>query len=414
VNRILQIALRDFMATVCSRTFIAGVLFVPLIVLAAAFLSPHLFNLNNFQMQGEVAVIDPAGRVAEELKNVTLPGIRLLQLAADADIRQEKSWLLDDKPESRRLAMVVIHPDAAAALRRDREAHAYDLYVAQSLDARAEAVIEKGIQQAIVSARLRLRALDQQSIQTLMSFPSVDPITVTKDFDRKVAPGVNSLLPAAFALLLFIGVAVGGQTLLTSTIEEKSSRVIEVLLSAVSPLELMAGKLLAQLAASLILMASYIAIGLAVLAKYAIAGLVNPWFILYLAVSFVLTYLIFGSVLMAVGSTVNDTREAQALVTPIWVLLFIPYVLSALISLDPNSPFSTAISFVPPISGFSMLLRLTSTAPPPWWQAALSLLVSVGSVLVAMWFSAKIFRVGLLMYGKSPGLATLVRWLRSA
>ena len=412
MSRILEIARRDFIATVCSRTFIAGALIVPALVLAGAFVSPHLFNLRNFQMQGELAVIDPAGTVLQQLRTSTIPNVRLVEFAGNADIGQEKYWLLDDKPEARRLAIAVIHRDAVHTASEKADYGGYDLYVPQSLDPRAEAVIEKAIQQAIISARLHARSLDRQAIMAVMSFPDIAPITVTKESDKQVAPGLNALLPAAFALLLFLGVAVGGQTLLTSTIEEKSNRVIEVLLSAVSPLELMSGKLLAQLAASLILMASYVGIGLVILAKYALAGLVNPWFLVYLGLSFVFTYLIFGSLLMAVGSAVNETREAQALVVPIWALLFVPYVLAAFISLDPNSTFSTVISFLPPISGFAMLLRLTSTAPPPWWQAGLSLLVSLASLFGAMWFSARIFRVGLLMYGRTPRLTTLVRWVR--
>jgi len=117
---------------------------------------------------------------------------------------------------------------------------------------------------------------------------------------------------------------------------------------------------------------------------------------------------------MAVGAAVNELSEAQSLQMPIIVALMVPWVLSVLILREPNSAFSTAISFIPPVNTFSMLLRMTSTAPPPWWQVWLSIAIGVGSVFAALWFAAKVFRIGLLMYGKPPNFATLIRWARAA
>jgi ABC-2 type transport system permease protein len=99
---------------------------------------------------------------------------------------------------------------------------------------------------------------------------------------------------------------------------------------------------------------------------------------------------------------------------PIMMMLIIPYALSVPISRDPNSTFSTAISFLPPMNTFAMLLRMSSLSPPPWWQIWLSILIGVGSVFVAVWFTAKVFRIGLLMNGKPPNFATLIRWARAA
>src|SRR5262249_29519909 len=149
---------------------------------------------------------------------------------------------------------------------------------------------------------------------------------------------------------------------------EKSSRVIEVLLSAVSPMELMAGKLLAQMAVSLVVMGLYIAMGLVMLTSFSLMGLLNPWLIVYLIIFFVITYLVFGSLLMAIGSAVNEMREAQSLMMPIMFFLIIPYVLGLPISRDPNSTLSITFSFIPGINDFAMLLRLASLSPPPWWQ----------------------------------------------
>ena len=87
---------------------------------------------------------------------------------------------------------------------------------------------------------------------------------------------------------------------------------------------------------------------------------------------------------------------------------------AAPIAREPNAPFSVALSLIPPVNTFAMLIRLSSTTPPPAWQTWLSIGIGVASAYVTVWFAAKIFKVGLLMHGKAPDLATLVRWAREA
>src|SRR5690606_20166882 len=163
---------------------------------------------------------------------------------------------------------------------------------------------------------------------------------------------LTMLLPMAFGALLFIGVMTGGQALLTSTVEEKSSRVIEVLLSAVSPMQLMAGKLLGQMAVSIVGLGLFIALGIVFLAGSALLGLLDLSLIFYLAIFFVITYLVLGSLMMAVGSAVNEMREAQTMITPIILLIVLPWMLWLPISRAPDSAFSVTLSFLPPINTF--------------------------------------------------------------
>jgi ABC-2 type transport system permease protein len=239
-------------------------------------------------------------------------------------------------------------------------------------------------------------------------------VTLTPGNERATVGAFNRILPLAFTGMLLMGVLMGGQGLVTSTVEEKSSRVVEVLLSAVSPIELMAGKILGQMAVSLVILAIYIALALLALASFAMLGLVDPILIVYLVIFFIITYLTVGSLMAAAGAAVNEMREAQQLAMPMMLALMIPWVLAAPIAREPNSLFSTTISFIPPVNTFAMLLRLTSTAPPPAWQVGLTILIGIGSVTTAIWFAAKVFRIGLLMNGKPPDLATLIRWARSA
>lgn len=343
-----------------------------------------------------------------------VPDLRLEERPPDADIQQEKAWLTEAEQERKHVALIVIHPNAVVPSDGATQYGSYDLFVPPNLDDRADAEIQQSLREALIDARGEAQALNRTKINAIIQVPRVRSVTVTEGDERQTVRGFNIVLPVSVAALLFIGVITGGQALLTSTVEEKSNRVIEVLLSAVSPMELMAGKLLGQLAVSLLVLALYIAMGLTVLTSLALFGLFNLWLILYMLIFFVIMYLVFGSLMMAVGAAVNEMREAQGLMMPLMLILMVPWILWMPISRNPNSLLSVALSFVPPINTFAMLLRMASSAPPPWWQVWISIAIGVGTVVVAIWFAAKVFRIGLLMYGKPPNFATLIRWARSA
>jgi ABC-2 type transport system permease protein len=452
MSKILQVAWREFFVTVSSKAFILGLLLVPLIGTLMALIGPRLFDFSAFEARGEIAVVDPDGRVAEALLASIDPDARAAQRRADAerlleqmptaarpfigpgtieqaapnvdltldlrardaDLDAEKARLYTGPPDARPLALIVVHADAVEPAGGGLVFGGYDLYVPPKLDDRITSEIRRHLRESIVSARLLARGYDPAAIQALVDVARPRAISVSPDEERGTAGGFAMMLPAAFGALLFIGVMGGGQALLTSTVEEKSSRVIEVLLSAVSPMQLMTGKLLGHMAVSIVALALYIAMGLAVLAGAALLGLLDLSLIFYLIVFFVITYLVIGSLMMAVGSAVNEMREAQTLMMPIILLLVLPWLLWMPISRDPDSTLSVTLSFVPPINSFAMLLRMASLSPPPAWQVWLSIGIGIASVLAALWFTAKVFRIGLLMHGKPPNLLTLIRWARAA
>jgi ABC-2 type transport system permease protein len=226
--------------------------------------------------------------------------------------------------------------------------------------------------------------------------------------------GLNIAVPMAFMVLLFMGVMFAGQGMLTSTVEEKSNRVIEVLLSAASPMQLMGGKLLGHMGISMIAIGLYLGLGLALLASFSLFGLLDLTLIPYLVIFFLIAFFTLGSLMMAVGAAVNDMREAQSMQAPLIWILVLPWLLWMPILRDPNGPIAIATSFVPPLNTFGMLLRLASTSPPPAWQVWLSIAIGIAGVLGAVWITAKVFRIGILMFGKAPDFRTLVRWLRAA
>jgi ABC-2 type transport system permease protein len=456
MNKVFQIALREVIVTVSSKAFILGLLIMPAMIAVFALIGPRVFNFRNFKVEGEVRIIDhstaltpelrttleqrkDAARRAEEVRKAMenapaavrdlaksapdaalqnalgpVPEISLVERPPDSDIQQEKAWLLEENPEQKHLALIVINKDAVIADESTSKYGTYELYVPPNLDDRVDTEIQQSLRGALIDARVKARSLDRGTIDAIVQIPRVASVTVSKGTERETVRALTFILPVSVAALLFMGVMTGGQSLLTSTVEEKSSRVIEVLLSAVSPMQLMAGKLIGQMVVSLVALGLYILMGLAMLTSFSMFGLFNPWLILYILIFFVIMYLVFGSLMMAVGAAVNEMREAQGLMMPLMLILMIPWFLWMPISRDPNSTFSIVLSFIPPINTFAMLLRMASSAPPPWWQVWLSIGVGVVSVFGAIWFAAKVFRIGLLMYGKPPNFATLIRWARSA
>src|SRR5262249_40099209 len=150
-------------------------------------------------------------------------------------------------------------------------------------------------------------------------------------------------------------------SLMTSTVEEKSSRVVEVLLAAVAPLELMWGKLIGQLGVGLVALGVYVGLGVLALLQFAMIGLIDPLLILFLFVFFLMAYLVYGALMQTIGAAVNQMADAQSLMGPLMMLLVIPYVLTIFIGGKPDAPISVILSFVPPINAFAMMARLASS-----------------------------------------------------
>jgi ABC-type Na+ efflux pump permease subunit len=218
----------------------------------------------------------------------------------------------------------------------------------------------------------------------------------------------------AFMILLWISVFTGGQFLLTSTIEEKSNRIMEVLLSAVSPLELMVGKILGQMGAGMLILVLYSCAGITGLVVSQRTHLVDWSTLALVVVYFFLAYGFISCMMAAVGSAVNDIHEAQALIGPLMMVIIAPMILMNPIIMDPQGVLATTMSFIPGVSPFVMVLRICSSQPPPIWQIAATIILGAVTVVICAKFAAKIFRIGVLMYGKPPNFATFIRWIRMA
>lgn len=470
MGRIAQVAWREFTATVATKGFILGVCLPPLIMLAMFPLIFLLMNKSGPRVSGEVAIIDHTGLVAprvaelfdpqevakrnarqretlekafdstpasammtEEQKKLALEqakaqaesntDLRIVTLPPDADVEREKEPIAAAEGrekevsagEVKRLALAVIPEGSIKSADGEETFETYEFFVAPKLDFEVKRDIERQIDSAIVDARLKTAQYDPAHIRALMKSPEAKSTAVTKQGERAAANELSGmLLPFAFMFLLWIGTFSAGQYLLTSTIEEKSNRVMEVILSAVSPAQLMTGKIIGQMAVGLSIILAYGLLGGGSLIIFKQNHLLDLTLFGLLIVYFFIAFFLIASMMAAIGSAVSSIQEAQSLMMPVMMVLILPMVLWMPLQRNPNSLFAVILSFLPPVSPFVMVLRMAGSEEVPTWQIGGSIVVGIISAVIAVWFASKIFRVGVLMYGKPPSFFGLLKWIRYA
>jgi ABC-2 type transport system permease protein len=221
----------------------------------------------------------------------------------------------------------------------------------------------------------------------------------------------TAVVPIVLMYVMFFVIMTSTPQLLNSVIEEKTSKISEVLLGSITPFELMMGKLLGNTGIAVLLAALYIGGGYAIALYYGYADVVSTWLLMALGLFLVLAILLYGSLYTAVGSACNELKDAQSLMMPIILLSTFPVLVWPAITRNPASPLSVGLSLFPPASPYLMLMRLGMRPAPPAWQVGLSVAGTAMTALACVWAAGKIFRTGLLMQGKAPSFRELARWI---
>jgi ABC-2 type transport system permease protein len=413
MGKILAVARREFLATIRTKAFLLSVVLMPAIIVGALVGGDLLQRRSAEETRPlrRIAVLDYTGivypEVAEEIDdhNAQRPNQRYeLERVAPSDDAAEQ--LAARVRAGELYAYVIVSPGAVTGeggcklARKDNP-----LRLGRGLD--------EMITDAVTSARLRTAGLDPDEIERLrgrgVPIQQLDGQTGRPISSEGMA---RAMTPFAFMFLIFMGTFGIGQGLLTTLIEEKSSRVIEVLLSAVSPTQLLAGKILGMATVGFLLVGVWGAVGYASAQKYNVAELVTGYRLLVTLLYFVPGFLLLSSLLAAIGSACNELKEAQSMVFPLSLITLVPMIFWFYIAERPDAALSVVLSYVPPVTPLVMVLRICADPLTPWWQLATTLVLLWASVLAAMWIAGKVFRVGVLMYGKPPSLSELLHWVR--
>lgn len=450
LQRIFDVAWREFRHTVMTKAFLLAAVILPALMWGMAIVLPMLLHAPPKPLAGSLAVIDEDGRLFEAVEE-ELDGARL-ERERDQRLAEIEAALSAALPEAYREVLLKqlerlkegatpkVTPERAtvaevdalkqriregqllglarfdpSVLEAQRATNNFELFLGEDLTRQHTDTLQDALQRAVVRARARAAQLELEYVQQLVSEPSVVATTVTKrGGEARQNKMARIFAPLAFMLLLWTATMLTGQYLLTSTIEEKSNRVMEVLLSAVSPMELLTGKIAGHCAVGLVMIALYGGVGVTTASNLGYAHLVPIDKLAYLVLYFFMAYFMLASVMAAVGAAVNELSEAQTLMGPLTMIFMVPFFAWFFISEHPNSPFSVALSFVPPLTPFTMMLRITSAESVPTWQIPATTVVGFAGVWGAIWAAARIFRVGLLMTGKAPTPRELLKWIRQS
>ena len=437
MSRIWTVAGREFIETVKTKAFFISTVLVPMVIVLLTLGSKRIAEATEKEAVPTrvLDVVDETGRVFDTLQalieqeNAAAPHRKLEARQAPADA--DRAALRARVDSGERYGYIVI--PAGAAPSADRAAPGTS---AAGASAPAEAPggfipCELGRRDNLPDVAERLRRLLDRAVNDLRlraADPPIDPRRVRalqarvffNEVDVKTGQPlagdemVRFMTPFVFMFLLFMGTMTISQGLLTSMIEEKSSRIVEVLLSAISPMQLMAGKILGMVCVGGVLMGVWAVVGYSGARSRGMEYLVTPTHLGYMAAYFLPAFLLFSSLLAAAGAACNTVKDAQSLAAPVTLLTFVPLMLWWVVMFNPNSALSLTLSFIPPMTPFVMILRICADPKLPAWQIVASLALLWASVVASIWFASRVFRVGVLMYGKAPSLRELAKWVRYA
>ena len=275
--------------------------------------------------------------------------------------------------------------------------------------------LERTVSKVLVARRLTSAGLDAARVDDLTRGLDLRTVRVSEQGERE-DKGAAMLLAMILMMMLYGGLLMWGQAVMTSVIEEKTSRVVEVMASGVPPTTLLMGKLLGVGGAGL---TQYLVWALSLLGVSLASGSLGAtgmpevtWLMLASFVLFyVLGFLFYAALYAAIGSAVNTAQEAQSLAFPVLVPIIVAMVCWPAVMQSPDGPLAFTVSMIPGMSPLMMFLRIVILTPPVW-QILLSVALLVLGILGAVWFAARVYRVGILMYGKRPTFPEIMRWVR--
>ena len=277
--------------------------------------------------------------------------------------------------------------------------------------------MERAVSDVLVGTRLTAAGLDPAKIKTLTKELDLKTIRLSASGERE-DQGAAMILAVILLMILYTAILMWGQMLMTSVIEEKTSRVVEVMASGVPSTTLLAGKLLGVGGAGLtqFLVWSLSLFGVSLAMAGPLAGAfpmpeITPLMLVSFVLFFLLGFYFYAALYAAIGAAVNTVQEAQNYVWAVVMPIIIGMVSFTAVLEAPDGPLSVTMSMIPGISPLIMFLRIV-VQTPPMWQIALSIALLGLGILAVLWVSARVYRVGILMYGKKPTFPELVKWVR--
>ncbi|WP_026755603.1 ABC transporter permease [Sediminibacter sp. Hel_I_10] len=436
MNHLPLIIKREYLTKVRNKAFIIMTFVSPLVMVALVALVAYLSQLNN-DTERTISVLDETGILSDVFENTEETTYTIL-----SGTNLENAKALVKAQENFGLLHIVKSADSAKVVENVR------FYSDESPSLSIISGLERKIEKKLSDTKLQSDGVDLQKIRD----SKTDVVIAQETFTGEKTSKIDNVLKLAFGgaagYLLFMFIIIYGNMIMRSVIEEKTSRIIEVIISSVKPIQLMMGKIIGTSLAGLTQFAIWVIVGgILVFVLTAIFGIsitelqtpqqdmmkqamenpemaneiqlgIQSFFNLPIAnlvtafmFFFIGGYLLYSSLYAAVGAAVDNETDTQQFMMPIIMpLILAVYVGVFTVIEDPHGTVSTVFSFIPFTSPVVMLMRIPFGVP--LWQQVLSFAILIGTFTLTVWFAAKIYRVGILMYGKKPSYKELYKWIK--
>ena len=409
----LLIAKREYLERVRSKVFLFTTFLMPLVV--AIIMGGSYFAATSTGGPRRLVIASPDATLARDVAQELEESQRPSQIEIDAPVASSHRADLVHRVETKEIDGVLWLAREAAT-----QHNAAIYYSRSAADLVTSGRLRSAVSQATLREHLAALGVGDSEIKTWTE--PVELRTLQVKPGRASGSGSVGKFIGAYLMifLLYFTVISYGINVARSVIEEKTSRVFEVLLSAATPKTLMAGKLMGVGGAALTQIGIWFVLASGIGGSFAarngmhgeISALgITPSAVAFFVVYFLLGFLFYSALSAAFGASVSSEQEIQQLSFLIVTPLFIGIVLMNYILANPNAPAVVALSLFPPCTPIVMYLRMAAQQPPSW-QIWLSIGLMVASIYGMLWVASRIYRVGMLMYGKRATFAEMLRWLR--
>lgn len=414
---------REYVVRVRTRTFIFSTIGLPAVMIAL-FVIPAYFASRHAQHTLDIAIVDQVGGLgplaANRLGTHTLPnGEPQFKIVRTFEPPDASTGTLDDMRKqvlAGKIDGFLLFPSNMLS-GADAEFHTRN-----PGDFAFTSALRDAATQAAIGGRLAQQNVQVTHLDNVLKPVKMDVEKISSQGETR-EKGQTFQAAILLAVILYTSLLMYGITTMRSIQEEKSTRVMEILLSSVRPFPLLAGKILGVGAVGFTQYLIWAVAGAGVLTYGAVmmsafSGAASGfhlhfpvalwlWFVLY----FVGGYLLFASLFAAVGAAVSSEQDANQAQIPISMLLVVSFVMFPVVARNPGSSLSVTLTMIPFFSPILMILRIALESPP-LWQILTSFGILAVTTVAMVYLSAKIYRVGVLMYGKRPTLVEMIRWLR--
>ncbi len=413
MKKILTIAWWEYITKVRTKTFLISLILMPALIIAFGFLPTFLMEKADIK-QKRIGVVDLSGWIFDKLEDKIKsefklpdgkPNYVLIRVQARKDLAEVKT-IANKKVIAGEFEAYIIIPE-------DFEDSLNFQYVSQNVgNIRDIERFKSVLQEIVIASELEKYGVDKGAISKIMRQVKYNTIKISKKGEEEKTDFLALFFSSyIFIIALMILVLTGGQMLVRSVVEEKSNRVVEVLLSSCNANELMAGKIIGLGMLGLTQMFIWAILGFYFFSGYALISIKLDLMFISL-VYFVLGYLFYSALFVAIGAPVNSEYEAQQIAGYIALGVTLPIVFSFLIMQNPDLFWIKVLSFFPLFTSAFMVARIPVKMPATW-EIIGTITILVLSVVFMIWVAGRIFRIAILSYGKFPSLRELLSWVKA-